>query len=155
MIDTLNWEPLFELRLDITYERSQRVGAAPAGGRAIVPIEGGSFEGPRLRGRVQPGGADWLQFRSDGAMLIDVRLVLRTDDDAMIAMTYTGIAHAEAATMEKFRRRELLPFEAVYVRTTPRFETADPRYLWLNKILAVGNGMRTAAGPLYHVFAIN
>lgn len=154
MIETLRWEPLFVMRLDVGYARAQHVGATPSGGRSIFPVDGGSFVGARLRGRVEPGGADWVQWRSDGAMLIDVRVVLRTHDDAAIAMTYTGIAHAEAATMQRFRSRELLRFEEVYVRTAPRFETADPRYGWLNSILAVGNGMRTESGPLYHVFAI-
>lgn len=154
MIETLRWEPLFVMKLNVGYARTQQVGAAPSGGRSIFPVDGGTFDGARLHGRIEPGGVDWVQWRSDGAMLIDVRVVLRTHDDALIAMTYTGIAHAEAATMERFRKRELLPFEAVYVRTTPRFETADPRYSWLNSIVAVGNGMRTESGPLYHIFAI-
>jgi hypothetical protein len=118
-------------------------------------VDGGVFEGPRLKGRVLPEGADWVLWRADGVMMIDVRTALRTDDGALISMQYTGLAYTTTPEAgEAFRRREVVPYEQLYVRTTPRFETADPRYLWLNKVIAVANGARTAAGPIYHVFNI-
>ena len=148
MIETLRSDPLFVLRLTVGYDRPSLLGE-----QTVFPVTGGTFAGERLRGIVE-GGADWVRWRGDGAMLIDVRLTLRTDDGAAIGMTYEGLAHADATTMERFRARELLTFEDVSVRTAVRFATADPDLLWLNSVLAVGQGMRTEEGPIYHVFAI-
>ncbi len=88
-------------------------------------------------------------------MMIDVRLALTTDDGALIGMTYTGIGRARLPeNNDRFRNRELLGADETYLHTTPRFETGDARYMWLNDLIAVTNGMRTAAGGVYHVFAI-
>lgn len=155
MIETLASEPLFVMRLNVAYDRMQQIGAAPGGARAIFPVDGGTFAGPRLRGRVLAEGADWVTWRADGAMVIDVRTALETDDGALISMQYTGLAHAATeAAAQAFRRREVVPYDQIYVRTTPRFETGDPRYDWLNRVVAVANGARTIEGPIYHVFAI-
>ena len=154
MIDTLTATPLFVMKLDVAYARAVHLGATPGGGRSIFPVDGGSFEGARLKGSVGPG-ADWVTWRSDGAMIIDVRLTLQTDDGAAIGMRYEGIAHGDEAAMQRFRSRELLGPDEVYVRTVPKFETSDPRYAWLSSIVAVAKGMRTAEGPVYHVFAVD
>jgi Protein of unknown function (DUF3237) len=155
-IEVLRWKPLFVMRLKVGYERAYHIGQGPGGGRSMFPVDGGHFEGERLAGTVNPDGADWVQWRSDGAFMIDVRLTMTTNDGAPIAMSYVGIAYADAAIMERFKRRENLAFQDIYTRTTPRFETADPRYAWLNRIVSVANGMRTPppGGPLYHVFEI-
>jgi len=149
MIDVLRASPLFELRLDVAYDAAAHVGE-----RSVFPVRGGSFAGERLNGRVVEG-ADWVRWRGDGAMLIDVRLTLVTDGGAAIGMAYEGLARAQPHAMERFRRRELLPFDAIYIRTAIRFETVASDLLWLNDIIAVGQGMRTEKGPLYHVFTID
>jgi hypothetical protein len=88
-------------------------------------------------------------------MTIDVRLALETHDGALIAMSYVGLSYqltdeARAAV----RRGELVAYEDTYVRTTPRFETSDPRYEWLNRVIAVANGHREQEGAMYEVFEI-
>lgn len=148
MIDILTSAPLFVMRLDVAYDR-----AAHLGERSVFPVTGGSFTGARLRGVVE-GGADWVRWRGDGAMLIDVRLTLRTDAGAAIGMTYEGLAHGPPDAMARFRARELLAFEDIYTRTAVRFETRDVDLAWLNSVIAIGQGMRTAEGPVYHVFEI-
>ena len=153
-MDRLVSRPLFVMELNVAYDRIQDVGQAPVGLRRVFPVDGGTFEGARMRGDVLPGGADWVLWRADGAMLIDVRIVLRTDDGALIGMQYTGIATSTPEVMARFNRREVVPYADYYVRTTPRFETAAPRYAWLNGIVAVANGARTAGGPVYHVFEV-
>jgi hypothetical protein len=155
VIDQLNWEPLFVMELKVGYDRPQIFGTTPLGYRAAYPVDGGSFAGAKLRGTVNGDGADWITVRSDGVMMIDVRLSLTTDDDAKIGMTYTGLARARSPDANgRFRNRELLSYDESYLHTTPRFETGDPRYLWLNEIIAVTNGVRSAGGGTYHVFAI-
>ncbi|WP_407538611.1 DUF3237 domain-containing protein [Deinococcus radiomollis] len=150
----LGSELLFQISLELDYSGVQNIGAIPAGGRTVVPVSGGHFEGPRLRGQVLPG-ADWVLWRPDGAMLIDVRLALRTDDGATIAVVYTGLAYGKTeGAMTQFRNRQAVPDTDIYIRTAPRFETSDPRYDWLNRVLAVGHGYRNAEASGYRVFEI-
>ncbi len=155
MIEQLKWEPLFVMRLQVGYNRAQPIGDTAPGIRGVYPVDGGTFEGARLRGVVNPGGADWVTMRSDAMMLIDVRLSLKTDDGATIGMVYTGLARPlDIEQNERFLKREVLPYEDMYLHTTPRFETGDPRYAWLNGVIAVTNGRRVEGGGEYHVFAI-
>ncbi len=154
VMETLRSEWLFALHLDIAWDRARTIGAAPLGWRGIYPVNGGRFEGPRLSGVVTPDGADWVIRRADGATMIDVRLCLVTGDGAMIAMSYTGLLVVAPEAAGRFRRGEPVAYAETYIRTTPRFETADPRYEWLNRVIAVANGGPPGSSPTYQVFAI-
>ena len=84
----MNSRPLMTVR--IAAAPPQKLGAVPHGIRSIVPVTGGDFEGPRLRGKVLPGGGDWLLLRADGVLELDLRITLETDDHALIYMTFQG-----------------------------------------------------------------
>src|ERR1700729_1173964 len=114
--------PLMTLRLSTA--PAQNIGVGPHGTRLTFPITGGSFDGDRLRGKVLPGGGDWVVKRADGVFELDLRITLETDDGALVHMTFDGIRDDAAA----------------YFPTRPRFETADARYAFLNRLLAVGAG---------------
>jgi hypothetical protein len=126
--------PLMTLRL--TTAPTQRIGAGPRGTRLTFPITGGSFEGDRLRGKVLPGGGDWVVQRPDGILELDLRVTLETDDGALVHMTFEGIRNDGAPG-------------APYFRTVPRFETAEAKYSFLNRMLAVGTGEIRAEGPVH------
>jgi hypothetical protein len=79
---------LFDIAVDLNPRLN--IGSGPFGQRVLFGAAGGSFEGPRLRGEVLAGGGDWALFRPDGAMMLDVRLTLRTHDAALVHMTYGG-----------------------------------------------------------------
>jgi hypothetical protein len=49
------------------------VGETPAGRRRIVPITGGSMNGPMLYGHVLPGGADFQLLTSATQSFIQAR----------------------------------------------------------------------------------
>ena len=136
MSTAMRTRPLMTLRLNTA--PTQNVGAGPHGTRVTFPITGGSFEGDRLRGKVLPGGDDWTVKRSDGVVELDLRITLETDDGALIHMTFEGI------------RDDAAP-GAPYFRTVPRFETAEPKYSFLNRLLAVSSGDRRAEGPIYTI----
>jgi hypothetical protein len=155
-IDQLRWSPLFVMNVIVAYDEAKHATGAPAGDRSLFPVTGGTFEGGRLGGVIEPGGMDWVRHRPDGVWQIDVRLMLRTHDDAQIATEYSGLTYAEPEMMERFLRREAYEFHEIYSRTALKFETGDERYAWLNHTFAVANGMRTTGlGPVYHVFAID
>ena len=130
------------------------VGQVPLGLRHIDMLGPGSFEGPRLRGDVLAGGIDQKIFRADGAMNPDVRMVLKTDDGALIYMTYSGVRYGTPEIMRRIADGEQVDSSEYYLRNTPRFETADPRYDWLNRVVAVGIGRRMPDHAAYDVFEI-
>lgn len=129
-------------------------GRAPSGRRILFGAAGGSFRGERLRGQVLPGGGDWAQFAGDGLMTLDVRLTLRTDDNALILMSYLGRWRNPpevAAEMADPERRALVDPGRYYCRTTPLFETGSSAYAWLNDLVCVGKGYLVPGGIAYRV----
>ena len=149
----LRSRPLF--RLEIELHPIQVVGRTPLGERRVVPVAGGRFDGDRLRGTILPhAGSDWLLARADGAFQQDVRLSLSTDDGALILMSYRGVRHSSEEVRERIARGESVPANEYYLRTAPFFETAAPRYAWMNTIVSVGVGERLPNGAIYDVFEV-
>jgi hypothetical protein len=147
--DVLRSEHLVTLHLDVAFNAILDIGPTPHGRRLIAPITGGRFEGARLNGRVLPGGADWVVNRADGAVIIDVRIALRTDDGAAIYLSYQGSFRAATEAMTRFRQGELLAESDYRLLTVARFECGAPAYAWLNDAIAVGVGRQTRSGPVY------
>ena len=140
------------MTLRVTVATPQNIGAVPHGTRRIVPIAGGDFEGPRLRGSVLPGGsADWLLLRADGVLELDLRATLQTEDGALISMRSFGLRHGPPDVMEALARGETVDPATYYFRTTPRFDTAHPAYEFLNHLITVASGDRRAEGPIYTI----
>src|SRR5262249_10213889 len=83
-----------------------QIGAVPHGTRNIVPVTGGTFEGPRLRGKVLAGGSDWLLLRSDGVVELDLRITLETHDHSLISMTFQGLRHGPSDVIAALNRGE-------------------------------------------------
>ena len=139
------------LTLQVAVGGVQRFGAVPRGTRATAPIASGHFDGPRLRGRVLPGGGDWTLLRADGVLELELRLTLETDDGALVHMTSFGLRHGPPEVLAALARGEPVDPATYYFRTTPRFETGHPKYAFLNRLLAVAQGDRRAAGPIYTI----
>jgi hypothetical protein len=113
---------------------------APQGTRTIVQVTGGRFEGPKLKATVQTPAGDWITNRADGSYRLDVRLTLKTDDGAVILVTYNGIGQTTPA--------------GASLRIAPLFETGDSRYSWLTRLQAVGVGERVGTAVTYDIYAI-
>jgi hypothetical protein len=123
------------------------LGATPAGTRRVYTVSAGEFNGDRIRGEVLPqAGSDLLLLRADGSAQQDVRLILRTDDGALILMTYRGVRHASPEVNERIARGERVAASDYYLRTAPFFETSSAKYAWLNKIVSVAIGERQPDG---------
>lgn len=141
------------LTLTVGFGDMAIIGNTPAGLRRIVPVTGGTFEGPRLRGTVL-GGYDWVINRPDGVMMIDVRLTLTTDDGAMIYLTYQGRLTAAPDAMARFGKGALLEPHEYSLAISAKFECGNEAYAWLNDVVAVGTGAQTADGPVYSIFGV-
>ncbi|PYN49609.1 MAG: DUF3237 domain-containing protein [Candidatus Rokuibacteriota bacterium] len=152
-MDTLRTEFLCEISADL--ETPQRIGATPHGTRLVVYVKGGAVEGPNLRGKVLPGGGDWLLVRPDGATEFDVRGTLESDDGHVFYVQHRGIMHAPPPILQRLQQgeRDLDP-SLYYFRITPTFETGSEKYAWLNHLVSVGVGRRTPTGLSYRIYAI-
>jgi hypothetical protein len=138
--------PRFEFLMRIAADVGEVVtmGGGPLGERRVVAITGGTFEGPRLAGRIEPGGADWQIVRADGALDIDARYVMLTDAGARIRVVSQGYRHGPPEVLAALGRGEPVPPEAYFFRTVMRFETGAPDLEWLNRTLAVASAERRA-----------
>ena len=104
-----------------------------------------------VSGKVLPGSGDWTLLRGDGVLELDLRLTLETDDGALIDMRSFGLRHGPPEVMAALARGERVDPSTYYFRTTPRFETAHPKYSFLNRLLAVSSGDRRPEGPIYTI----
>jgi hypothetical protein len=129
----------------------QELGTVPHGIRSFVPVTGGDFEGPRLRGKILPGGGDWLLLRSDGVLELDLRITLETDDHALIYMTFQGLRHGPPDAIAALGRGEVVDPARYYFRTLPRFETSTETYAFLNRIVTVGVGEARPDGAVHRI----
>jgi hypothetical protein len=144
----LGARPLFELRLSVPPLRD--IGGPAGAGLRVATVAGGAFAGERLRGTVE-GGSDWQTLRSDGAIAIDARILLRTDEDEPVGLTYRGLRHGPPDVMARLSGGEDVDPASYYFRILCTFATSAPRLEWLNRALAVGTGRRLPEGPVYSV----
>jgi hypothetical protein len=148
----LNLQPLF--RAEIALAAAQELGETPHGRRRIIGITGGRFRGERLSGRVLPGGADWQVIRPDGVADLDARYTLETSDGALIYVRNRGYRHGPPEIIRRLASGEAVDPSLYYMRTTPRFETGDPRYAWLNGLICVATGARRKEAVELEVFEV-
>jgi len=136
----------FEVRAEVADPTV--VGQLPTGLRRIVDIAGGTFEGPGLKGRVLPGGADWQLIRTDGFTEVDARYTLQTDEGHLIYVSNIGIRHAAPEIMRRLNAGEIVDQSSIYFRAVPRFETAAPELEWLMRSIFVSTGERYPNGVI-------
>ena len=130
------------------------VGSTPYGERRIIPILGGSFAGPKLSGKILPGGADWQIVRTDDTAELEARYTLQTDDGALIYVLNQGIRSGSKEVMGRLAKGEKVHPSEYYFRTRPVFETGAPRYQWLHRVVAVATGERLPNEVIITVYEV-
>jgi hypothetical protein len=143
---------VFEISIQVGSVRE--VGETGNGIRKIVPITGGTFEGPEIKGIVIPGGYDWQLLRSDDVSEIDARYVLQTDDAALITIVNKGLRHAPAAVMKRIAMGEDVKADEYYFRSIPVFETGEKKYEWLVKNVFIATGTKKPDKVLIAVWQV-
>ena len=132
-------------------ENREPVGRGPFGTRTIVSVTGGSFEGPRLKGRILSTGGDWILGDVAGVRRLDVRATLETDDGAFIYAQYYGVSKEDP---NRTRTTWETEYGEIYFMSAPRFETGDERYAWLNDLVCVGEGKRVTECVAYRIYSV-
>lgn len=122
----------FVYECDATLEPALDFGKTFEGQRRIIPITGGSVRGPKIRGVLLSGGADWNLTRNDGAGSVEADYYFKTDDGVLIRIVNKGVGGGpppppDPATGERF-----------FMFTHPSFEAPIGKYDWMNHSMFVG-----------------
>jgi uncharacterized protein DUF3237 len=143
-----------EFTFQATIDPPLAVGAGPRGTRLIAVVTGGKVSGERISGEIL-GGGDWVLVDAEGFGAVDVRLHVRTDDGALLYLTYTGVVEFTDAVNAALAEGRGTEWGDQYLRVTPRIEAGDPRYAWVNHTVFVGEArMRPGLGVEYRVFRV-
>jgi hypothetical protein len=145
-------EPLMTYHADL--KAPVDVGKGPIGQRMIFDVTGGTVDGPRVSGKLLASGADWLLVDESGIARLDVRITLETHDGARIYIHYHGILEMNEKVSAAMTKGEGLDYGDTYFMTSPRFETGDPRYDWINRLITVAEGRMLPNAVEYRVFEV-
>ena len=107
----------------------------------IFHSDTGTVEGPRINGRILAPTADWLRAMPGGALRVDARMLIETDDGAQIYVQYGGVIAIAPADFARMAAGETLSADEMHFITAPVFQTGDARYGWLNRTQAVGKAV--------------
>lgn len=120
----------FALQLRVHIDQAYTVGETPHGKRIVIPITGGTFEGPLLKGTILNGGADYQLTSADGSRTeLEAIYSIRTDDGVYIHVRNRGII---------YNGKDADGNPTFYFKAAPQFEApANSRYAWLNHALFV------------------
>ena len=125
------------------------------GGASFVPLTGGTFTGPDIKGKLIPGAsADWQIILPDGTALGDIRYTLQTDGGDLLYVTSRGVRHGTADVLARLGRGEDVDATEYTFRTSTQIETAAPDLDWLNKGVFISVGGRQAAGVIYETYLV-
>lgn len=138
----------------ITVGTARELGDTHTGRRRIIPVTGGSFEGPDMSGTILPGGADWQVIRADGNAFLEARYTMQVSTGALIYVENKGYRHGSPDVMARLIRGETVDPSLYYMRTNPVFETSDPDLAWLSHTICVGTGTREPDCVRLNVYAI-
>jgi hypothetical protein len=144
----------FLARVEVLLGPMTNLGDTGQGNRRVIPIIGGSFNGPKFRGRVPPGGADWQIVQKDELIRIDTRYALETDDGALFYIITQGVRYAPPEVLPLLAKGQTVDPKKYYFRTTIKLETGVEKYAWLNRVLGISAGMRLADRVVYNAYIV-
>ncbi len=108
--------------------------------------DGGWVKGPKINGTLLTPTADWLRVMPGGNFSVDVRGTIKTDDDALIYITYNGVIHYPRDSLDRLANGELLKADDYYFVVTPILQTSSEKYDWLNNVQCVGKAAEVKLG---------
>jgi hypothetical protein len=118
------------------------VGETPHGLRRIIPIIGGTVEGPKIKGEILSGGADWQIVRKDGVAELEAHYQMKTDDGVTIYIKNVGMRVATPEVAARIGKGEQVNPSEYYFRAIPKFEAPTGKYDWMNNAIFVCTGER-------------
>jgi hypothetical protein len=145
-------EPILRIRAELA--DILQFGKTPIGERRVIHILGGTVEGPRLKGKILPGGADWQFIRADGAAHVEARYTIQSESGAYVLVNSEGLRHGPPEVLARLLTGEIVDPSLYYFRTCMRFETGDKDLDWLNRVIAIARGQREKNAVKLDVFEV-
>lgn len=145
----------FVCELKVKLKPPYVVGDTPHGMRRIIPIIGGSFEGPKMKGEILDGGADWQIVRKDGVAELEAHYQIKTDDGVIIYIKNTGLRVATPEVAARIGRGEAVSPSEYYFRAIPKFEAPQGKYEWMNNAIFICKGIRNPDNVAIQVWKVN
>ena len=154
--DALATPPLtLAMRLRVLIGTPQELGTVDGVRKRVIPITGGSVDGPHLTGKILPGGADWQSIRPDGTADILARYSIEASDGAILSIVNPGYRHGPAPVLGRIAAGEIVDPALYYFRTTPRFEVAsDGPHAWLGRTVFLCTAARYRDHVRLDIFAV-
>lgn len=144
----------FVAQVSVELSEPQEFGDVPTGVRRIIPITGGSIQGPLLTAEILTGGADWQIVTPDGTAIIDTRYSAITSDGAHLFLSTQGFRHGSPEVLKRLAAGEDVPASEYYFRLTIRLESAAPKLAWINQTVFIASAERQASTVHYDLFAV-
>jgi|WetSurMetagenome_2_1015567.scaffolds.fasta_scaffold52223_2 hypothetical protein len=133
----------FVCELKVTVGPGMTVGPTAHGVRRMIPITGGTFEGPKLKGVVLNGGADYQYGDEEkGRTEIEAIYTIKTDDNVLIHIRNAGLSYIPEELRELMKKGEKFNLDKIYFRAAPKFEAPnDSKYDWMNNAIFICKGV--------------
>jgi hypothetical protein len=142
-------------RLEATVGEPLDFGDVTQGCRRIVPLTGGTFTGPELKGKLVPGvSADWQIVLPDGTALGDIRYALRTDDGNLLYAQMRGVRHGSPDVLDRLGWGEAVEASEYTFRTSTQIETAASALAWISKGIFISVGGRAPGQVIYETYLV-
>ena len=159
-LPTPTLEPIADLTVLVAapIEAGDVVGLNSRGRRRIIPITGGTLQGPQLQGRILPGGADFQIVVSPTSADLDARYLIELDGPVYqgehIFVQNRALRRGSAEDIARLVRGEPVDPAAIYFRCVPTFEVSCARLQWLTESVFVGTGARYPDRVLISLFRL-
>jgi hypothetical protein len=138
----------------IFVDKPRVVGVTRQSERRVVPITGGTFDGPRLQAVVVGGGADWQIDDGEGVLAIEARYIVETHDGVTISIVNRGLRHASPSVSAKLAAREIVSPSEYYFRASPTFDAPPGAYGWMRESLFLSAGRREPNAVCLDIFRV-
>jgi hypothetical protein len=117
---------------------------------------GGWVKGPKIHGTLIAPSGDWSRVLPSGASRLDVRATIKTDDGALIYLTYNGVFKDTKESEDRANRGEVLTSRDVYFIIAPTMQTSAQKYAWLNDVQCIGKMVKykNDGYVMYDIFAV-
>lgn len=140
--------------LKVKLNKPYVVGETPHGLRRIIPIIGGTVEGPKVNGEILNGGADWQIVRKDGVAELEAHYQIKTDDGVIIYIKNLGLRVATPEVAARIGRGETVNPSEYYFRAIPKFEAPIGKYEWMNNAIFLCTGERNPDNVVIKVWKL-
>ncbi|WP_425290995.1 DUF3237 domain-containing protein [Spirosoma linguale] len=141
-------------QLNVKVGSAYVVGETPHGTRRIIPILGGTVEGPGLKGDILPGGSDWQIVRKDGVAELEAHYQFKTDDGVIIYIKNVGLRVATPDVAARIGRGEQVSPSEYYFRAIPKFEAPTGKYDWMNNAIFICTAFRNPENVVIQVWKV-